>query len=324
MEPQPTSQDVASSIVSPVIEPISPKYSLARIIAIAIVGLIIVGAAGYALYVHVTNPSPLGTLLFAGLYESGNVIEGGIFGWDEKKVTVAGTLSDFARSGKSTVAIVKNNETGAQDVHLLAPVSKALTSDGVGKAAVALSEDGTFVAFSERADMSVGGEFNPQISAWQVMVLDTESGVMKNYGEGFAPQFFSKDGESYVLFTTRMGVTIVNTTTLASRSIVFINPGVVDYSAIVSSDGTYLAVPNGVSKILDIFNLNITATDSSISLLGIASVPFVHSAFVGNMINGIVRNEDGSFVLRVIDPKQSTLPGSTYALPEAPYYRIIK
>jgi len=324
MEPQPTSQDVASPIVSPVMEPISPKYSLARIIAIGIVGLIIVGAAGYALYVHVTNPSPLGTLLFTGLYDSGNVVEGGVFGWDEKKITVAGTLSDFARSGKYSVAIVKNDESGAQDVHLLAPVSKVLTTDGVGKSAVAISGDGTYVAFSERADMSVGSKFTPQISAWQVVVMNAESGEKKYYGEGFAPQFFSKDGESYVLFTTRMGVTIVNTTTLASRSMVFINPGVVDYSAIVSGDGAYLAVPNGISRILDIFTLNLTETDFSVSLLGVAPAPFVNSAFVGNSIEGVVRNEDGSLVLRVIDPNQATLLGSSYVLPEAPYYRIIK
>jgi roadblock/LC7 domain-containing protein len=302
----------------------SQKHALVPKITAAIAGLIIVGAAGYAAYVYMTHPSSLGSLLFAGLYESGNVIEGGVFGWDEKNIAVTGSLSDFARSGKSTVAIVRNNETGAQDVHLLSPASKILTSDGVGKAAVALSEDGMFVAFSQRTDMSVGSEFAPHISAWQVVVMNTASGEMKNYGEGFAPQFFTKDKEQYVLFTTRKGVTIINTTTLASRSIVFINPGVVDYSAIVSSDGAYLAVPNGVTRILDVFTLSLSATDSSVSLLGIAPVAFVHSAFVGSSIEGIARNEDGSFALHSIDPKQPTLSGNVYVLPDAPYYRIIK
>jgi len=324
MEPQPTSQDVASPIVSPVMEPISPKYSLARIIAIGIVGLIIVGAAGYALYVHVTNPSPLGTLLFTGLYDSGNVVEGGVFGWDEKKITVAGTLSDFARSGKYSVAIVKNDESGAQDVHLLAPVSKVLTTDGVGKSAVAISRDGTYVAFSERADMSVGTAFTPQISTWQVVVINTASGEKKNYGEGFAPQFFSKDGEKYVLFTTRRGISVVNTTTLASRSMMFINPGVIDYAAIVSDDGEYLAVPNGVTKVLDVFAMNLSSTDFSVSLLGVAPTPFISSAFVGNTIQGVSRNESGSFTLRVVDPKHTASPDRSYTLSDAPYYRVIK
>lgn len=331
MEPLPTTQNTApASAPEPSSMPTSmnttahtPKFARTGSLLIAVVGIVAVCGIGYAVYRHMTSPSPLGALLFAGDYTSGSVIVGGVFGWDEKKVAVSGVLSDYARSDQATVAIVRNTETGAQDVHLLTPTERALTTDGIGKAAVAVSRDGKFVAFSERADKSIGGDFSPQISAWQVVVMDTETGTAQNYGMGFAPQFLSKGDQHYVLFTTRTGITVVNLSTAVSRSLVTINPGLIDYAAIVSKDGTYLAVPNGVSRKLDVFTLQLSEEDLSISLLGVAPTAFVQSSFVGGALEGVVHNDDGSFVLHVLDPQKLTLPGSSYPLPDASYYRII-
>lgn len=331
MEPLPTTQDTAPSPMPDTSSmPTSmnttthtPKHARTGSLLVAVVGIVALCGIGYAVYQHITSPSPLGAMLFKGDSVSGKVIVGGVFGWDEKKVAISGDLSDFARGDQATVAIVRNTDTGAQDVHMLTPTERALTTDGFGKAAVAVSRDGKFVAFSQRADTSIGAEFSARISAWQVVVMDTQTGTIKNYGEGFAPQFFNKDGVTYLLFTTRTGITVINTSTLASRSMVFINPGLVDYAGLVSSDGVYLAVPNGVTKVLDVFSLTLSETDFSVSLLGIAPVAFTHSAFVGNSIEGIVRNADGSLTLRIVEPKQLTAPGTTYALPDASYYRVI-
>lgn len=265
-----------------------------------------------------------GVKVFEGTYTSGKVLEFGLFGLKEEKVNVVGELTDYSEYGNIKVAIVTNAETKTQDVFLLGLKNKQLTTNGIGKAAVSISSDGKYIAYAQRADHVVGGEFSSQISAWSVIVTEIATGTHTNLGQGFAPQFYvTSDGATRVLYTTRTGVSSVDIATKSVRSLDFINPGLIDYSATVSRDGKYLAVPNGLTKVFQIFEFTESSTEFSVALKNVSSVPFVHGAFSGHLLLGVERAEDGTASLRSVSPAVGEAQSPTEPLPANSHYRII-
>lgn len=265
-----------------------------------------------------------GVKVFEGQYTSGKVLEFGLLGLKEKRIAVEGELSDYAESGTTQVAIVRNPEAQTQDVVLLSPQKKQLTSNGVGKAAVSVSPGGKYVAYAQRADQVVGGDFNPQISAWSIIVLNTATGEVSSLGQGFAPHFYeTEEGALKILYTTRTGVSSVDLATKAVRSFDFIHPGVVDYAATISTDGKYLAIPNGLTKIVQIFELTESETEFSVELRNVGNEAFVHGAFVGHIFVGVARSEQGAGTLWSISVAEDKTWSSEGTLPANSHYRII-
>lgn len=285
------------------------------LLAILVIGLVLFKQTAGSLY---------GVKVFEGQYTSGKVLEFGLFGLKEKKIKVEGELSDYAEYGNVKVAIVRNAEDNTQDVFLLGAKNKQLTTNRIGKASASVSSDGKYIAYAQRADHVVGGDFNPQISAWSVVVFDIGSGVATELGQGFAPQFYvGNDGVTRVLFTTRTGVSSVDISTKSVRSLDFIHPGLVDYSAAISRDGKYLAVPNGLTKVFQIFELTESSTEFSVALMNVGPVPFVHGAFKGHSLLGVERAEDGTASLRSVTPDVDEAQSPAEPLPANSHYRII-
>lgn len=314
-------QETPESVPVPVAERpslnLTPKNWIALAIGAALLAVLVLGAA-YAV------KSLSSTYLFEGQYTSGSVSKIGMFGLKEKDIAVAGQLSDYALSGNTRAAIVRNAETGAQDIVVLAPTEKSLTTDGVGKAAIAVSSDGATVAFARRADRQVGGDFSPQLSSWEIVTLAVSDGTMKQYGQGFAPQFFTKDGVEYLLFTTRYGVSIADVATGAVKSVTFINPGVVDYAAIVARDGSYFAVPNPVSQAYDIFALTSVAPELKYKLFAVAPTRFISGGFDGDALVGVERSNDGSARVWSVPLTEGSPKGKILTeLPHNAHYRVV-
>lgn len=314
-------QETPESVTTPTPErpslTLTPKNWITLAVGIALLAVLLLGAA-FAMKSLST------TYLFEGQYVSGKVMKLGMFGLKDKDVAVSGQLSDYAMGGNTRAAIVRNAETGAQDVVVLEPKEVQLTSDGIGKAAIAVSTDGAHVAFSRRADNQVGGDFAPQISRWEVVVVRTADNSVLELGQGFAPQFFTKGGVQYVLFTTRYGVSIADVATGAAKTLAFINPGVIDYAAIVSADGTYFAVPNPVSRAYDIFSLVSMTPEVDYTLHAVAPTRFISGAFSDNALMGVERNDDGSARLWKVPLTAGTPKGEVVTeLPNNAHYRVV-
>jgi hypothetical protein len=320
----------------PVVAPVTPevvdnqssrKPSLTRRTLIGIIGVLIILALCIAGFFYVKNSAGglYGVKVFEGTYASGKVLEFGLLGLKEERLAVSGVLNDYAEYGNIKVAIVTDAETKAQDVFLLGPKNKKLTEDGIGKVAVSVSSDGKYIAYAQRADRAVGGEFSPQISSWSIIVTEITTGTQMDLGQGFAPQFYkSSDGSTRVLYTTRTGVSSVDLATRAVRSIDFLNPGIIDFSATVSRDGQYLAVPNGVSKVFEIFRLTDTNTEFSVALVNIGPSPSVHGALTGNRLVGVSRTDDGTASLWTAGYSPEDKKITPFTLPANSHYRVVR
>lgn len=265
------------------------------------------------------------TYLIEGQYTNAKLMKLSVFGLKDKEVNVSGELSDYAMGGRTRVAIVRNAETGAQDLVQLSPKEVALTSDGIGKAAAAVSEDGKHVAFARRADNQVGGDSSPYISRWEVAVINLDDGTVREFGQGFAPQFFTKDGVQYVLFTTRVGVSISDVASGATKTITFMNPGVIDYAAIVARDGSYFAVPNPVSQAYDVFTLTAVAPEISYTHYAVAPTRFISGVLEDGVLMGVARDTAGVARLWHVPLTEGLLTGEVVReLPTNAHYRLVQ
>lgn len=314
-------QETPESVAAPMSDrpslTLTPKNWIALAIGVALLAVLVLGSA-FAM------KSLTSTYLFEGQYVTGKLMKNGIFGLKDKEVAVSGQLSDYAMGGNARVAVVRNADTGAQDIVLLAPEEKQLTNDGIGKAAVAVSHDGGYIAFSRRADNQVGGDPSPQLSRWEVATIRLADGAVQEYGQGFAPQFFMKDGVEYLLFTTRYGVSIANVETAAVKTLTFINSGIIDFAAIVASDGSYFAVPNPVSRAYDIFALTSIAPEVDYTLHAVAPMSFISGALQDGVLKGVERSADGSARLWNVPLTEGMPKGEVVReLPNNAHYRIV-
>lgn len=252
-------------------------------------GIIILIAVLGVWYVRTVPVNLIGLKVFEGDYTKGKVLSFGIFGLQEQRVRVNGELSDYASAGSTSVAVVRNAETNSEDIVLLSDKSRPLTSDGKGKASLAVSPDGTMIAFATLETPPEGVPFTPQLSSWNVNMLDLKSGEVTLLGTGFAPEFFTSDGKLMLLFTAPTGITIANVAAKNSQTTFFLNPGVIDYAAHISSDGKYLVIPNGLTKHYDFFAIKRIGAPIGLDPLGSAEQILVHGEFKGASFYGVER-----------------------------------
>lgn len=295
-------------------EPVSHKRFIITIISVVV--LVAILAAGY-FYMQ----SNKGVTVFDGDYLEGTLHEFGLFGYKDITPVVAGYLSDYARSGKTEVAIVLNEEGTAQDVVVLSDGGRVLTTDGAGKAALAVSPDGSEVAYAVVTGAPAGTLFDIKTALWSVRTTNLETGESWTIGEGFGPQYFERDGKTYLLFTSSRGVVIADLEARTTQTTLMVTPGVVDYSARISADGMHLAMENGVTKKTDLYAVTSVAAPLSLELIAPIEPELTGMEFIGNTLYGIQWDAEGARVWKVTT---DGVAQKVHDLPEGGLHRIIR
>ena len=240
-----------------------------------------------------------------------------------------GTLSDYARAKGVEVGIVNLADTGAQEVVLLGSKQSVLTGSGSAKASLAVSRNGQLVAYAAQTEGAQS--FSPLLSTWTVRIINLETGLDAELGTGFGPQFFTRDGVPYLLFTTPEGIQIVDTSTDEYRA--FTTPfdfdDRVEFAVRVAPDGSYVAMRDPATKQLSLYevyrvaaNLPIGVTPTGADLVGLLDVAFANGVVYGvdSYDDGI---EGGVAVLRV-DPQSTEEWKVIYLFPATANYRFIQ
>lgn len=296
----------------------SPK----RVYALAAVAAVIIIALGFW-YAQAVPVRLIGLKVFEGDYLGGKMFAFGLTGFHEKKVEVKGTLADYASARGVSVAIVRDADLDTADIMMLTPKAQALTTDGFGKAAIAISPDAEMVAFAALTGAEAGTFFTPQLSAWTIQVLDVKTGAVASLGTGFAPEFFKSKDKLMLLFTAPTGITVVDVAAKTSQTTFFLNPGVIDYAAHISSDGKYLAIPNGLTKHYDLFKVTHIEAPIGLDPLGSAEPILIHGAFKGDTFYGIERVPEGAPRLWRFNTQKPPVGEPVFNLPTPSIYRVI-
>lgn len=243
--------------------------------------------------------------------------------------SLPGTLSDYARARGVEAGIVTVADTGAQEVVLLGSAQRVLTGSGGAKASLAVSPDGILVAYATQA--AGAASFSTTLSTWTVRILNLETGSDTEIGPGFGPQFFTRDGVPYLLFTTPDGIQVVDTSTNEYQA--FTTPFDLDdrieFAVRVAPNGSYLAMRDRVTQQFSLYGIYRVAANVPLGIepTGADLVGLLDVAFAGGSVYGVDSYdggiEGGVAVLR-IDPRSTEEGKPIYLFPASSDYRLIQ
>jgi len=203
---------------------------------------------------------------------------------------VSGALGDYAEAGNVKAAIVATAE--GQEVFLLSDDIVQLTSDGLQKASLALSADGTMLAYAALTDPREDG-FILSTSRWTVRVVDIASGQSRDLGTGFGPEFFVRDGISYLLYTTPTTLAVFNTQAMKGHQTFFFTPSAIDYTARVSADGSHFAIRAATTGQFVIYSIDsLEGTLASTPVQTIEPI-LTDAQWVDGALYGLTESADG-------------------------------
>ncbi|MES2226060.1 MAG: hypothetical protein V4480_04625 [Patescibacteria group bacterium] len=302
--------------------PVSDSRKTRRTAIILVIAAIIIALAAYWAWM---SPSAAfrGISYQAGSYENRDLHRIGWFGIRSVTLPVSGRVLDYARAGGSEAAIVLADD-GSQDVYRIAGgKAQALTHDGGIKSSLAISQDGSMVAYAARSMASTSTEPADfyALDAWNVTRINTADGSATLAGKGYGPQFFAFEGSEYLAFTGPAGLHIVELATNTHQDLpvgtMHIN-GL--YRAAISADGHYLALPS--SDTYKEFSLS--KADGVFSIAYIGRIPFGAmsvSYLKDDTVASLVATEAGNSIT-LSDPANPASIRSTKILPPGDSYKL--
>ncbi len=173
-----------------------------------------------------------------------------------------GELADYARGASGESVIVRGTD-GNWKVRLLGAEEVVVADDASRKAAIAVAPDGSGVAYA-RYGGEEGAVFSPFLSDWEVVYHDLGTGEVFELGEGFSPEFFSRDGKNYLLYTDVAGIQVFNRGDRTAYGIPLATGGTIDSAATIQEEGRYLAYRNFITNRYEL--LSIVDTNGSLTL----------------------------------------------------------
>lgn len=316
---EPTSS--APVTVSPVESHHSRRSIISITVAIIVVALIITGVAYRN---DVVTAYLLRDVHFSeAQYRDVRVQQIGLFGASTNNVAGKETVGDYA-SSRGVRAAILSNPDGTQEVVLLSDHNRKLTSDGLQKATLAVSPDGTTLAYAALTQPREKETFSSFTGRWTVRLVDIATGKSTDLGVGFAPEFFTRDGNNYLLYTTPTQLAVYDLKKNSTIGTDFFTPSAVDYTAHISPDGAYLAIRSAVSGKFDVFA--VTGVDGFLALSPIGSIhtQLTDVEWVGSVAYGLTESVAGRVHILTVDPKNVALEVVVGTFSGSKYYRFIR
>jgi hypothetical protein len=191
---------------------------------------------------------------------------GGIMPYTVKGAS--GILGDFAEAHGTRIAVMRASASEAAQVYELAPAKRTLSSGSGAKALAAVSPDGTLAAYS----VASTSEFAPNLSAWNVRLVDLSTGLDVDLGPGLGAEFFVRDGKTWLMYTSAAGITVTDVKKLTSFTTPFDFGDRVGFVAKISPNGKYIAIRDRATRNFSVYEVYRMASDVP---LGIRPLPAV-------------------------------------------------
>lgn len=180
---------------------------------------------------QVSNALGGARILVSGAEKSG-LYEYTWLGMRQVKLPVEGTVTDYARNGAHEAVIAHEGDANKSLAYVLGDEPRTVGVPLGEKASIAISPDGAWVAYATRAD--VGGD----LYSWNVQAVEVATGDLVELGAGFAPQFFTRDGMTRLMFRGPEGITIADLSARKSFTTPFTMPAEITNAGAVAADGS--------------------------------------------------------------------------------------
>ncbi|MDB5190071.1 MAG: hypothetical protein JWN49_397 [Parcubacteria group bacterium] len=218
-------------------------YVLAAIVVLVAAALV----AGAYWFTKSSYVAFYGVRYLAGSFESRTLYQVGFGAQHKVTLPVTGRIIDYARDG-GTEAAITVSDTGTEDVYSIKNgKATALTQDGAVKSGLSVSADGSMVAYAVRNAVATSTNPNDFYVAhnWTVNMVTVSDMKTQAIGIGYGPQFYVRDGKTYLLITSDANIHLVDVVGNSHQDIPVsfgVNPGF--RAATISSDGSYVILPD--------------------------------------------------------------------------------
>lgn len=195
-------------------------------------------------------------------------------------LTGSSTLADYASLGNVTVSVQRDSDTQNEQIVQLAPTEKTLKTLDGEKAGLTISPDGHFIAYAVATSTRVHAL---EDSKWEIHVQNLSTNTDVSFGQGFDPQFFTRDGKQWMLYVSKQGLSLV---AMADLTKTYVTPFTTTRYVIsglkVSPQGTVLAIRDAARMKYSLFKIEsvgttvpLTLTPLSVDISYVASLFFV-------------------------------------------------
>jgi hypothetical protein len=260
------------------------SWGKAIALSVLVILLAVIAAAGYW-YSKSSYAAFLNVSYLSGPFETRTLHQFGFATSKPNSLPVPGHIVDYARTGGTEVALSIQSNAFETIYKIQNGTSKTVVSDTSIKSSIAVSSDGSLIAYASRATAAT--TTNPKNfydpNSWNIQLIKN-SDAPKLIGTGYGPQFFARDGQSYLMYATEKGIHLVNLATNTYQDIpVSFGTPTASHVAVISSDGRYLLLPD-VATGYALYSLTYTGTLATISPVGPLPLPTDVAAFKGDII----------------------------------------
>lgn len=191
-------------------------------------------------------------------------------GREEMVFPVEGLVIDYAERGTVRVASVANPATMTSELYLLGDEPVQLTEDRYAKTGIAISHDGSRIAYSAPANKLLGGPFfSVQTEDSTVMVMELATREVTEVGVGHGPQFVDANDPSKIIYSSAEGLVLHD----LAAGLIAVNslfpPLSTGYPVRISDDGTKALVFNSEQSQYGIHTIDATTLEHTL----IAAIP---------------------------------------------------
>lgn len=196
---------------------------------------------------YLTAPEEAKQLIVAGA-NPGEIGKFAIFtlsGREEMTVPVEGLIIDYAERNGVRIASVVNPTTMADELYLIGDEPTQLTEDRYSKTGIAISHDGSRIAFNAPPNKQIGAPYFSMLpEGWVVMVMDLETREIIEVGKGYGAQFVDAGDPSKIVYVSAEGLVAYDLDSGVSVTNDVVPPFSAAYPIRVSDDGTKALIFN--------------------------------------------------------------------------------
>lgn len=181
----------------------------------------------------------------------------------------AGKVLDYAGSANNPLGLVLSIDNRNEDVVALSSGTK-ITTDGGIKSQLAVSPDGTYVAYSQLIEKKGVQANSTAIDDWSVAIVNTKTNSTTGVSQAFGPSFISLGNKVYVAYMTTAGMDIfdpVDGTTVHAGTVTNTD---VSHPTVVTPDGTQALVYNSVGNQYILYTIASSLTTNPKTMLSSA------------------------------------------------------
>lgn len=192
------------------------------------------------------------------------------FGREEMVFGVEGLVIDYAERANVRIASVANPKTMTNELYMLKDTPVLLTEDLYTKTDIAISHDGSHIAYSAPAEKRLTGPFfSLRAEDWTVQVMNLATREITDIGLGHGAQFVGTGASLKLLYSTTEGLVLVDLDTSERVS----NENVPAFSAShpirVTSDGSKVLIFDPSLSTYRVYSINL----ESLELMPLATLP---------------------------------------------------